>query len=87
MPFVEPTAVHQPRQSSNGRGNEVQNNVESSKSSTNTNDNPDGSNSNSPGQSQQVGNASNQAVNLNAGYIQNRTQGKKILVFLILESL
>lgn len=79
MPFVEPTAVHQTRQSSNGsRGNEVQNNnVESSKPSTSTNDNPDGSNSNSPGQSQQVGNSSNQSANVNSGYIQNRPQGKK----------
>lgn len=79
MPFVEPTAVHQTRQSSNRGGNETQNNnVETSKPSTSTNDNPDGVSSSSLGQSQQMGN--NQSVNVNSGYIQNRPQGKNIIL-------
>lgn len=73
MPYVEPTGVHQTRQSSNGR-NEVQNNNgESSKPSTSTNENPEILANNSPGQAQQVVN--NQSSNANAAFIQNR-QGR-----------
>lgn len=78
MPLVEPTGVHQARQGANGRGAEAQNNNgETSNPSTSTSENCDSTTNNvSSGQGQQLANNSNQTSSVNAGYIQNRTQGK-----------
>lgn len=81
MPSVEPTGVHHVRPSVSGRGSESQNNNgDLSKPSTSTNDSADASTNNNSGQSQQVGNNSNQSSNVNAGFIQNRPQGKNIFL-------